>query len=328
MDHLNKQGFKKLLIGLSVPLIISAYVVQAKTASLSNEVDDYPPLTDVEERPAHQMNYMLGLAEDVESSTESYNAQTETARAVIQAQIDERLEAERLKREEEERIERERKEAEEKARLEEEARLEAVRLEEARLKAIEEEKAKAEAQARAEAEKPAQNAPAPAPKTPAPAPKTPTPNPAPAPAPAPQRIGANKIGVNGIYKTYVNYGAAYNDTIQGAIDKGQIAAALTVFNPSDNQTTYFGGHNPGIMNFMEKNIYKGATVTVTDSNGNPYHYKITDHVNTDTNGQSTFQTLGHSAVSVYNYGSNEESILIQFCNTANDLMSLWYGIKQ
>lgn len=326
MDHLNKQGFKKLLIGLSVPLIISAYVVQAKTASLSNEVDDYPPLTDIEERPAHQMNYMLGLAEDVESSTESYNAQTKTARAVIQAQIDERLEAERLKREEEERIEQERKEAEEKARLEEEARLEAVRLEEARLKAIEEEKAKAEAQARAEAEKPAQNAPAPAPKTPAPAPKTPAPNPA--PAPAPQSIGANKIGVNGIYKTYVNYGAAYNDTIQGAIDKGQIAAALTVFNPNDNQTTYFGGHNPGIMNFMEKNIYKGATVTVTDSNGNPYRYTITDHVNTDTNGQSVFQTIGHSAVSVYNYGSNEESILIQFCNTANDLMSLWYGIKQ
>ena len=326
MDHLNKQGFKKLLIGLSVPLIISAYVVQAKTASLSNEVDDYPPLTDVEERPAHQMNYMLGLAEDVESSTESYNAQTKTARAVIQAQIDERLEAERLKREEEERIDRERKEAEEKARFVEEARLEAGRLEEARLKAIEEEKAKAEAQARAEAEKPAQNAPAPAPKTPAPAPKTPTPNPA--PAPAPQSIGANKIGVNGIYKTYVNYGAAYNDTIQGAIDKGQIAAALTVFNPSDNQTTYFGGHNPGIMNFMEKNIYKGATVTVTDSNGNPHHYKITDHFDTDTNGQSTFQTIGHSAVSVYNYGSNEESILIQFCNTANDLMSLWYGIKQ
>ena len=326
MDYLNKQGFKKLVIGLSVPLIISAYVVQAKTESLSNKVDDYPPLTDVEERPAHQMNYMLGLAEDVESSTESYNAQTETARAVIQAQIDERLEAERLKREEEERIERERKEAEEKARLEEEARLEAVRLEEARLKAIEEEKAKAEAQARAEAEKPAQNAPAPAPKTPAPAPKTPAPNPA--PAPAPQSIGANKIGVNGIYKTYVNYGSVDTNTIQRAIDKGQIAAALTVFNPSDNQTTYFGGHNPGIMNFMEKNIYKGATVTVTDSNGNPHHYKITDHVNTDTKADSIFQTLGHSAVSVYGYGSNEESILIQFCNTANDLMSLWYGIKQ
>ena len=154
----------------------------------------------------------------------------------------------------------------------------------------------------------------------------------PAAKPAPQQpapqpvIGSNKIGINGVYKSYTNYGASDIETVQRGIDNGLIVAALTHFNPGDGQTTYFGGHNPGVMNFMASNMYHGAIVTVTDSNGNPHRYKMVDHVNADTSGSTVFQSIGHSAVSVYAYGSNEESILIQFCNTGNPLMSLWYGV--
>lgn len=156
-----------------------------------------------------------------------------------------------------------------------------------------------------------------------PAPKQPAPKPAPAKKPA---IGPNKIGINGVYRSYMNYGAADITNVQRGIDKGYIVAALTYFNPGDGQTTYFGGHNPGVMNFMAANMHHGAIVTVTDSKGNPFRYKMVDHVNTDTSGSAVFESIGHAAVSVYAYGSNEESILIQFCNTNNSLMSLWYGV--
>src|SRR5699024_6237461 len=107
--------------------------------------------------------------------------------------------------------------------------------------------------------------------------------------PVPQPvIGPNKIGINGVYKSYTNYGASDTATVQSGIDNGLIVAALTHFNPGDGQTTYFGGHNPGVMNFMASNMYHGAIVTVTDSNGNPYRYKMVDHVNADTSGSTVF----------------------------------------
>ena len=153
--------------------------------------------------------------------------------------------------------------------------------------------------------------------TPAQAPQQPAPQPV---------IGPNKIGINGVYKPYTNYGKADRATRQRGVDNGLIIAALTHFNPGDEQTTYFGGHNPGVMNFMASNMYHGAIVTVTDNNGNPHRYKMIDHVNTDNHGGAVFQSIGQSVIEVYTYGSNEESILIQFCNTSNSLMSLWYGV--
>ena len=229
-----------------------------------------------------------------------------------------------IKLAEEARLEEERKEAERVAQVEREAQAEENRIKEA------ERVAQAEREAQAQTTTASQTSTQPAAtqkSTPAPAPAQ-APKPAPAPQqPAPQPvIGPNKIGINGVYKSYTNYGASDTATVQSGIDNGLIVAALTHFNPSDGQTTYFGGHNPGVMNFMASNMYHGAIVTVTDSNGNPHRYKMVDHVNADTSGSTVFQSIGHSAVSVYAYGSNEESILIQFCNTSNPLMSLWYGV--
>lgn len=149
----------------------------------------------------------------------------------------------------------------------------------------------------------------------------------PQPKPAQPTIGSNKIGVNGIYKTYTNYGAASTDQLQRGINAGQIVAGITSFNGNDGQTTYFGGHNPGVMNFMASNLYVGTVVTVTDGSGNPYKYKMVDKVDVDVYGEGVLQSIGRSAIDVYMYGANTESILIQFCNTSNNLMSFWYGVK-
>lgn len=207
--------------------------------------------------------------------------------------------------------------------LAEEARLEEERLakvaEEARLKEAER-VAQAEREAQAQTTTASSSSSQGSSQTstqPAPAPQQPAPQPV---------IGSNKIGINGVYKSYTNYGAADIETVQRGIDKGLIVAALTHFNPGDGQTTYFGGHNPGVMNFMAPNMHHGAIVTVTDSNGNPHRYKMIDHVNADNTGSTIFQSIGYSAYTVYAYGSNQESILIQFCNPGNPLMSLWYGV--
>ena len=106
--------------------------------------------------------------------------------------------------------------------------------------------------------KEAASKPAPAPKkasTPAPTPK---PKSAPKAEPKKPAIGSNKIGINGTYKSYSNYGRANTDKLQSSIDSGLIVAGLNNFNGTDGATTYFGGHNPGVMNFMASSIRIGG----------------------------------------------------------------------
>ena len=181
--------------------------------------------------------------------------------------------------------------------------------------------------------KEAASKPAPAPK-PASAPKkASTPAPAPKPKSAPKAepkkpaIGSNKIGINGTYKSYSNYGRANTDKLQSSIDSGLIVAGLNNFNGTDGATTYFGGHNPGVMNFMASSIRIGGVITVTDSNGNAFNYKMIDKVDVDEYGEGVLKSIGVSAIDAYMYGTGAESILIQFCNTNNNLMSFWYGVK-
>lgn len=162
--------------------------------------------------------------------------------------------------------------------------------------------------------------------TPAPQPK-PAAKPAPKPEPKKAAIGSNKIGMNGSYKSYSNYGLASTATLQAGIDSGLIVAGLNTFNGSDGATTYFGGHNPGIMNFLAKSIRIGGVITVTDSNGTAFNYKMIDKVDVDEYGEGVLKSIGMSAIEAYMFGTGSESILIQFCNTNNTLMSFWYGVK-
>lgn len=140
-------------------------------------------------------------------------------------------------------------------------------------------------------------------------------------------IGSNRIGLNGTYNSYVSLGRASTDEIQVSLDKGNVVAGFTHFNPNDGETTYFAGHNPGVFNYMEANMTIGAIVTVSDGNGYMYDYQMVDSVEVDTDGNGVFSTLGRSAIDVYLNGTGTESILIQYCNSHNGLMMMWYGIR-
>jgi hypothetical protein len=150
-------------------------------------------------------------------------------------------------------------------------------------------------------------------------------------APTPTKsatIAANQIGINGYYNYYTSLGNSVNtDEIQGTIDQGALVSSLTSFNGSDGQTTYFSGHNPGIMAFMENNIYLGAIISVSDSNNNVTNYQVVDHVETDVYGEGWLSYPNTSAVTLFNSGAYAESIAIQYCNTSNLLMSVWYAVK-
>ena len=40
--------------------------------------------------------------------------------------------------------------------------------------------------------------------------------------------------------------------VQSIIDSGIVSSSVASFNPNDSQTTYFSGHNPGIMSAYYK----------------------------------------------------------------------------
>lgn len=46
------------------------------------------------------------------------------------------------------------------------------------------------------------------------------------------------------------------------------------------------------MNFMANNIYNGAVVTITDSNGTPFQYQMIDKVDVDVYGEVVLQSIG------------------------------------
>jgi hypothetical protein len=115
--------------------------------------------------------------------------------------------------------------------------------------------------------------------------------------------------------------------IQNKIDTGLIVSSLSTFSGSDNQTTYFSGHNPGIMNFLASRLNLNDIITITDANGTSSSYKMVEHVDSDLYGEAWINSANNSVINVYLEGSYTESIAIQFCNTDNDLVSVWYGIK-
>lgn len=154
-----------------------------------------------------------------------------------------------------------------------------------------------------------------------------TSNKAPTTPAAPAAIGPNKIGVAGQYRSYVQVGDADINVVQRSLDNGNIVSALTYFNPNDSQTTWFGGHNPGIMSYITPYMKIGQVITVTDSNGTAYKYKITDMAESSQGGEGMFNTLGFTVGQVHTWGSNEESILIQYCNLSGNLMPFWYGVR-
>lgn len=140
-------------------------------------------------------------------------------------------------------------------------------------------------------------------------------------------VKPNQLIFAGTSSTY-QYAGQYNPTgVQNIIDSGIVSSSVTSFNPNDSQTTYFSGHNPGIMATYYRNLQVGSIVSVSDASGNISQYKMIEVVKTDTSGQVMFNTLGISAAQLYYMGSGQESIAIQYCVNGNTDMRVWYGIK-
>ena len=314
-----KRSIIGLLAILGILVIVSIHQVDGSGVEV--QATEINQVADAHEIPVHPYAYKLGDAMDIEGSITNYERTTEKQRQIIKAQRD-AVEAEQLAA---------KKKAEQKA-LEEAAKQQAIEVSEE--KKQEEVKVVQKTQEN-NAVKPSQSNSNPqAEAKPTAAPKAevksaPATQPAPQPKPEPQKpvIGSNKIGIDGNYKSYTNYGRASTDKLQSGIDAGLIVAGLNSFNGNDGETTYFGGHNPGVMNYMAGNIRIGATITVTDSSGKEFNYKMTDKVDVDEYGEGVLKSIGVSAIDAYMYGTGSESILIQFCNTNNNLMSFWYGVK-
>lgn len=235
-----------------------------------------------------------------------FNEQREQVTAVHH----ERLEAERL------RIEAEQKAAEEKAKVEQAAR-------------------EAEEKARAEEAERVRIAQAKA-QTPAETPKKAT---ASKTEPAKSNLIPNSIGINGNYKKFSNGGIQrgnyengrdYTNFVQRELDAGKIVTTVTKFSGSDGEMTWFGGHNPGVFNYMATSVRIGSIIDVVDSNGVKHSYKMVDRRHFDDktrvelNGDAVLTGTNRTATSAYSWGTGVESILVQFCIN-NDLI-LFYGL--
>lgn len=299
----------------------------------------------VHPKPAHSFPYKLGMEDDIESSllnSESlkklaYKNRAKELEAIKLAADQDRIEAIKEAKELAEKliVKKEKQIAENQAKEKQENLQEtsqnvaqATQAKPASNNQQEVKSSQSSSQPAASTEaKPASTQQAAPAQQPAPAPAPKSQQPAPAPKPKAPQYASNHIGINGIFVPFSNYGRASTEQLQAGIDAGLIVAGFTHFNGNDGETTYFGGHNPGIMRFMENNIYIGATVTVTDANGTPYNYRMIDKVDVDPYGEGRLNTIGRSAIDVYMYGTGTESILVQFCNTSNNLMSFWYGVK-
>lgn len=334
INKLQKKLFQLTKTILGAALLILTITLGINFLTLDNDHADASSKDSIVEtlnKPVHSMNYKIGDEEDIENTVQAFETTYARESNYVKKEIDTIKAAERKEKEAAEKKAKAEKQAEETA---------ANRTQESQnadQSTSQSTHTSSSSQGTASTTNTAQTQEASQPKAEQPkiqsaSAQNPEPNTTtvqasePKAAPAPS-IGANKIGINGVYRNYSNYGNSTTERYQAGIDQGLIVAGITNFNGNDGQTTYFGGHNPGIMNFMANNIYNGAIVTVTDGSGQVFQYKMIDKVDVDEYGQGVLQTIGTSAINAYAYGTGSESILIHFCNTSNNLMSFWYGVQ-
>ena len=135
----------------------------------------------------------------------------------------------------------------------------------------------------------------------------------------------NSIGINGDYRQFYEVGYT-SDTghIQGIMDKGNLVACFSPFIPNDGELTYFVGHNPGIFTYMANSVYVGAVVSIVDDDGTIYNYKMIENVVTDTKAYTNINSIGKTVRDAYNYGTGQESIIMQYC--IGESIMVWYGV--
>lgn len=140
-------------------------------------------------------------------------------------------------------------------------------------------------------------------------------------------VKPNTIGFNGIFLPFLDMGPSTTADVQTVIDAGYIAASTTFFNPTDGNTTYFSGHNPGVFGYFAMDFHVGGIVTVVDEDGTSHDYILMERValqdTKDVQVQNSY--TGLSVGEIYTSGSGQESIAIQFCQ--GPIMYQWYAAK-
>ena len=112
---------------------------------------------------------------------------------------------------------------------------------------------------------------------------------------------------------------------QKLIDDGNIISTVTKFNPKDNEITYFSGHTYNFGNVAR--LKKGSIVTVTDSKGRGYKYRIVDFKKYragDVESNAPF-IGGYHLMNLAGDGIGVESIVIQYCDE-NDIPIIFLGM--
>lgn len=126
---------------------------------------------------------------------------------------------------------------------------------------------------------------------------------------------------------YLNLGISNYDIekTQSYIDMGNIIATVTKFDPHDNEITYFAGHT---YNFKGVSTLKvGTIVTVTDSQGIGYKYKIIDWAKYPAGVVENEAPFigGYHLSQLAGDGIGVESIVVQYCDD-NDVPMIFFGL--
>ncbi|MDO5026604.1 MAG: hypothetical protein Q4E50_02105 [Tissierellia bacterium] len=142
-------------------------------------------------------------------------------------------------------------------------------------------------------------------------------------------LQANMIYYDGASVNYLDIGIDnYNiDVTQRYIDDGNIISTVTKFDPYDSEITYFSGHTYNYNNVSRLQI--SSLVTITDSNGLGYNYRIIDYKKYPA-GQVEHDAPfigGYHLMDLAGEGIGRESIVIQYCDD-EDVPMIFFGIPE
>lgn len=139
----------------------------------------------------------------------------------------------------------------------------------------------------------------------------------------------NRIYYDGDSVEYLDIGIDnYNiELTQRYIDDGNIISTVTRFNPDDSEITYFSGHTYNYNNVSRLELY--SVVTITDSNGIGYNYKIVDLKKYPAGlvDEDAPFIGGYHLMDLAGEGIGRESIVIQYCDE-NDVPIIFFGLPE
>lgn len=168
---------------------------------------------------------------------------------------------------------------------------------------------------------------------PAPSPtseKKPTPVPEKAPVKVPE-VRRNKLCIGSSCGSTSAFLGIELEGYQKQIDSDKIVS-YGKFDPSDNKSTYYAGHQGTAFAFIRTIIKKGSIIDIYDENGDKSSYKIVSVVNSNLGGQWNGEWVevygGEIPQNALWTGINEEVIYLQYCHEGyTDRVYVWSAVK-